>query len=144
MQSTGQATAHFSQDEDALYRRMLKEASEGIVEASEESIGFLRAVSWGLLRGQGNLSEGFSRLEGMQAKLWSGLAKLLAEPEEKDYPAEERRGLVSKLKNWLNLERFSDNGPSSGGPYLRCSTHQDNPPPRRSANSLPPKASLRS
>jgi hypothetical protein len=94
-----EATAHLSQDEIALYRRMLSVASEGIIEASAETIGFLRAVSWGLLRGQGNLSEGLSRLEGMQAKLWSGLAKLLAEPEEKTKAAEEkyRHHLIERL-----------------------------------------------
>ncbi len=94
-----EATAHFSQDEDALYRQMLKVASEGIIQASEEVVGFLRAVSWGLLRRQGNLSEEFSRLENMQAKLWSGLAKLLAEPEEKAKAAEEkyRQHLIERL-----------------------------------------------
>ena len=45
-------------------------------------------------------------------------AETVAEPEEKDCPAEERRGLVSKLKNWLNLGRFFDNGTPSGGQYI--------------------------
>mgnify|MGYP001156662041 CR=1 FL=1 len=85
-----EATDHFSQDEEALYRRMLRESSEGIITASEESIGFLRAVSWGLLRGQDNLSDDVSRLEDMQMKVWSGLAKLLTEPGEKAKTAEEK------------------------------------------------------
>ena len=94
-----EATTHFSTDEDALYKRMLRVASEGIIEASEESIGFLRAVSWGLLRRQENLAKGFASFESMQAKLWSGLAKLLTEPDEKAKAAEEkyRQHLIERL-----------------------------------------------
>ena len=94
-----EATAHFSTDEDALYKRMLKVASEGIIEASAETIGFLRAVSWGLLRRQENLAKGFASFESMQAKLWVGLAKLLTEPEEKAKAAEEkyRQHLIERL-----------------------------------------------
>jgi hypothetical protein len=94
-----EATKHFSRDEVSLYQRMLSAASKGIMEASEESTGFLRAVGWGILRGQGNLSEGFSRLEGMQEKLWTGMAMLLVEPEEKVRAAEAkyRQHLVERL-----------------------------------------------